>query len=199
MNHVLTYYIQNRQVLKQRLRTNSRTHAKSLLIESVEEIIYVYALKMKHSSQKNYQLRTDKKLPPHPLRLLVLIGNTKETKRGDDILIDADKARIHQVISNLLKNAVKVVMDDETITITLDVNTKSAERGLEQRQGQGQEVGEEEEVVVVKVKDTGTGTDPLILPRLFTKFATSSSEAIGLGLYTSENNISSWWQNMGRE
>ena len=113
---------------------------------------------------------------------MVLIGNTKETKRGDDILIDAYKARIHQVIFNLLKNVVKVVKDDETITITLDVNAKSAERGLEQRQGQGQEEGEEEEVVVVKVKDTGTGIDPLILLRLFTKFATSSSEGIGLGL-----------------
>jgi signal transduction histidine kinase len=43
--------------------------------------------------------------------------------------------------------------------------------------------------VVVKVNDTGTGIDPLILPRLFTKFATSSSEGIGLGLYISKKII----------
>jgi signal transduction histidine kinase len=94
----------------------------------------------------------------------------KEGERGGDIFIDADKARIYQVISNLLKNAIKFVKEDGTITITVD------------------EV-EGQEVVVVKVKDTGTGIDSRILPRLFTKFATSSSQGIGLGLYISKNII----------
>jgi signal transduction histidine kinase len=39
----------------------------------------------------------------------------------------------------------------------------------------------------VSIKDNGEGIDPSILPKLFTKFATSSSEGIGLGLYISKN------------
>ena len=102
----------------------------------------------------------------------------KEGKRGNDIFIDADKARIYQVISNLLKNAIKFVKKDGTIIITVDVSGMKVEEG----EGQG-------EAVVVKVNDTGTGIDAHILPRLFTKFATSSSQGIGLGLYISKNII----------
>jgi ubiquinone/menaquinone biosynthesis C-methylase UbiE len=46
------YYIQNRQVLRQRLRTNTLPHAKSLLIDFVERLVYISTLKMKDSSQK---------------------------------------------------------------------------------------------------------------------------------------------------
>jgi signal transduction histidine kinase len=99
----------------------------------------------------------------------------KEGERGNDIFIDADKARIYQVISNLLKNAIKFVKEDGAITITVDVMKVDGERG--------------EEVVLVKVKDTGSGIDANILPRLFTKFATSSFHGIGLGLYISKNII----------
>jgi signal transduction histidine kinase len=106
----------------------------------------------------------------------------KEGERGNDIFIDADKERIHQVVSNLLKNAIKFVKEDGTITITVDVSTKKCEGGERQEE-------EEEEVVVVKVRDSGTGIDTRILPRLFTKFATSSSQGIGLGLYISKNII----------
>jgi hypothetical protein len=46
------YYIQNRQVLRQRLKTKSFSYSKSLLIESVERLVYISALKMKDSSQR---------------------------------------------------------------------------------------------------------------------------------------------------
>jgi cyclopropane fatty-acyl-phospholipid synthase-like methyltransferase len=46
------YYIQNRQVIRQRLRANTLPHTKSLLIEFVEQIICVSALNMKDLSQK---------------------------------------------------------------------------------------------------------------------------------------------------
>jgi cyclopropane fatty-acyl-phospholipid synthase-like methyltransferase len=46
------YYIQNRQVLRQRLKTKTLPDTKSLLTEFVERIIYTSALKMKDSSQK---------------------------------------------------------------------------------------------------------------------------------------------------
>jgi signal transduction histidine kinase len=92
----------------------------------------------------------------------------------NDIFIDADKTRIYQVISNLLKNAVKFTKESGTITVTAGVSTKKEEA---------------EEVVIVKIKDTGTGIDARVLPKLFTKFSTSSSEGIGLGLYISKNII----------
>ena len=38
-------------------------------------------------------------------------------------------------------------------------------------------------VVVVTIKDTGVGIDSEILPRLFTKFATTSQTGTGLGLF----------------
>ena len=46
------YYIQNRRLLKKRLKTRGHSHARSILIEFVERIIYFSALKMKDSSQK---------------------------------------------------------------------------------------------------------------------------------------------------
>ena len=45
--------------------------------------------------------------------------------------------------------------------------------------------------VIVSIKDTGTGIDSEILPKLFTKFATTSSIAggTGLGLFISKSII----------
>jgi signal transduction histidine kinase len=110
-----------------------------------------------------------------------------EPKVGEkDIFIEADKLRIYQVISNLLKNAVKFTNEGGTITITADIsnnaNTNTDKYNKE----------EEEEVVVVKIKDTGTGIADNILPRLFSKFATgSSSEGVGLGLFISKSIVES--------
>ena len=101
-------------------------------------------------------------------------GNDKNIKiafeskaRAKEIYIEADKLRIYQVISNLLNNAVKFTKDGN-ITITADVNTNEQE-------------------VVVKITDTGNGIATDILPKLFTKFATASSEGVGLGLFISKS------------
>ena len=101
-------------------------------------------------------------------------GNNKnikiafESKAGaKEIYIEADKIRVYQVISNLLNNAVKFTKDGN-ITITVDLNTNEGE-------------------VVVKITDTGTGIATDILPKLFTKFATGSSEGVGLGLFISKS------------
>jgi signal transduction histidine kinase len=104
--------------------------------------------------------------------------DSKIEGRENDIFVEADKTRIYQIISNLLKNAIKFVNEGGTITVTANVSTKKVE---------AEEGGEK--VVVVKIKDTGTGIDANVLPRLFTKFATTSSEGIGLGLYICKNMI----------
>jgi two-component system sensor histidine kinase VicK len=85
----------------------------------------------------------------------------------DSFIVEVDRERITQVISNLLNNAVKFT---------------------EQTRGDVYVAAEEKEkadqkVVVVTIKDTGIGIDPEILPRLFTKFATKSQAGTGLGLF----------------
>jgi signal transduction histidine kinase len=88
------------------------------------------------------------------------------------ILLEADKARIIQVISNLLSNSIKFT-DEGIITIRSEVKNSEA---------------------IVSIKDTGQGLDPVILPHLFTKFVTKSplhgvQGGTGLGLFISKSII----------
>jgi signal transduction histidine kinase len=105
-----------------------------------------------------------------------------EGEEEKNIFIDADKTKVYQVISNLLRNAIKFASKYGVITITTDVIAKQTDADSTV----GAEGGGEGQVVVVKIKDNGTGIAANILPKLFTKFATSSSEGIGLGLYVSK-------------
>jgi signal transduction histidine kinase len=85
------------------------------------------------------------------------------------IMIRGDRERISQVISNLLSNALKFTKEGN-VTISTEILRESKE-------------------VLVRVRDTGDGIDPRIMPRLFTKFATTSFEGTGLGLYISKKII----------
>lgn len=83
-------------------------------------------------------------------------------------IINADKNRIIQVISNLLNNAIKFT---EKGIITVIVERKENE-------------------ILVSIKDTGIGINPEILPKLFTKFTMEPSiGGTGLGLFISKNII----------
>jgi signal transduction histidine kinase len=77
----------------------------------------------------------------------------------------------------LLRNAIKFASKCGVMTITTDVVAKQAPTDDRAKEGQ---------VVAVKMKDNGTGIAANILPKLFTKYATSSSEGIGLGLHISK-------------
>lgn len=90
----------------------------------------------------------------------------------EQIIVYADKIRIYQVISNLLKNALKFTPNGK-ITITLE---KTEEKN-------------DKKFILVRIKDDGKGIDPQVLPRLFTKFVTKSESGTGLGLYISKNII----------
>jgi SAM-dependent methyltransferase len=46
------YYIQNRSELKKRLRIKAISHARSLLVDFVEKLVYISAIRMKDLSQK---------------------------------------------------------------------------------------------------------------------------------------------------
>jgi signal transduction histidine kinase len=93
---------------------------------------------------------------------------------NNNILVEADRRRLTQVISNLLNNANKFTKEG-TITVTTTI----------QRKDEGNGKGEVE--VVIAVKDTGTGIDPELIPRLFTRFATKSYQGTGLGLFISKS------------
>jgi signal transduction histidine kinase len=105
----------------------------------------------------------------------------------DPIVVEADKTRIYEVISNLLANAIKFTQktssssDDGTITVFTDTKSNhSYEKG---GSGNSSSVGEE---VVISIRDSGAGIDPDIQDRLFSKFVTKSETGTGLGLYISK-------------
>ena len=90
-------------------------------------------------------------------------------------ILEADKARLTQVISNILSNAIK--FSEKTggkISVSSEV-----------QQIQNGNSGDKQ--VLVSIKDNGAGIDPTIMPRLFTKFATNSENGIGLGLFISKS------------
>src|SRR5215217_4338390 len=99
------------------------------------------------------------------------------------ILVEADRRRLAQVISNLLNNAIKftkegtVTVSSTTTTSSSIIKRKDADR--DSGDGKVKEEKEKEEEVVIAVKDTGTGIDPELMPRLFTKFATKSYQGTG--------------------
>ena len=95
----------------------------------------------------------------------------------EPIIVFADKERIYQVVSNLIKNSLKFISPSEgKIEISLDKINK-------------EEDNNEKEFVSVKIKDNGIGIDKEILPHLFEKFVTKSEKGTGLGLYISKNII----------
>jgi signal transduction histidine kinase len=97
-------------------------------------------------------------------------------KRKEDIIVEADRDRLSQVIHNLLDNALKFTThNNQTIFVIVD----------KKKEGE-----EEKKVVIVNVKDTGEGIPEKILPKLFSKFSVSNSTTgTGLGLYICKNII----------
>lgn len=104
-------------------------------------------------------------------------GNKKNVKilfqPNEPITVYVDKDRIYQVLSNLLNNAIKFT-ENGTVTINIGVNYSSNNHDKE---------------VIVTITDTGTGISPEILPKLFSKFVTSSNHGTGLGLFISKGII----------
>ena len=92
-----------------------------------------------------------------------------------NIILEADKGRISQVISNLLSNAIKFTTEG-TILVSVEKD-KSSNNNNNNKE------------IIVSVMDSGQGIDSSILPRLFTKFASKSYKGTGLGLFISKGII----------
>jgi two-component system, OmpR family, sensor histidine kinase VicK len=84
----------------------------------------------------------------------------------DECIVQADKVRIAQVISNLLNNAIKFTPEG-TIVISIE---KIKNDNMKP-------------VAMFCIKDTGIGIHPEVRSKLFSKFASKSVVGIGLGLY----------------
>ena len=91
-------------------------------------------------------------------------------KLKNDIIVEADKDRLSQIIHNLLDNALKFTSYNQMIYVIVALH-------------------KDKEQVIVSVKDTGEGISDEILPNLFLKFKTYSNTGTGLGLYICKNII----------
>ena len=128
----------------------------------------------------------------------------------DPLTVFADKVRIFEVLSNLINNAIKF-SKDKPITITANKIQKNAidfkHKFSDNKEVNKIDIKENRDegtmikmMVVVSIRDRGTGIDPEILPRLFTKFTTKSSQGTGLGLFIAKSIIEAhggqiWAQN----
>jgi two-component system sensor histidine kinase VicK len=99
-----------------------------------------------------------------PQKKDIQIGFESKVKKSS-VMVEGDKERIFEVISNLLYNAIKFTEEGE-IVVVLDVKDGQA---------------------MVSVRDTGSGIAPEIYPKLFTKFTTKSERGTGLGLFIAKN------------
>jgi signal transduction histidine kinase len=90
-----------------------------------------------------------------------------EPKVNEAIVVEADKTKLFEVISNLLRNAIKFT-DRGIIKVILDKNDSDA---------------------IVTVQDTGKGIDPEIMPKMFSRFTSKSDSGTGLGLFISKSII----------
>jgi signal transduction histidine kinase len=98
--------------------------------------------------------------------------NNLENSELEHLTVKGDLNRITEVISNLIDNSLKYTKGG---TINVEVKRLNGE-------------------MIVSISDTGTGIDPLIFPKLFRKFTSTSAldygdGGTGLGLYISKSII----------
>jgi signal transduction histidine kinase len=119
-----------------------------------------------------------------PETKITYVGEFENSEPGR-MNVKGDLNRITEVISNLIDNSIKYTRDG---TIKVEARRLNGE-------------------MIVSISDTGTGIDPLIFPKLFTKFTSTSALAdgdggTGLGLYISKSIIEAhngriWAENNG--
>ncbi|MFL6358389.1 MAG: ATP-binding protein [Nitrososphaeraceae archaeon] len=121
----------------------------------------------------------------------------------DPIVVEADKLRIYEVISNLLVNAVKFTkkkcMDGHSsnrsdgIGVGTDMASSiivasavKSNQSYDKCNTSNTTAEARIDEVIVSIKDRGTGIDPDVQDKLFSKFVTKSDTGSGLGLYISK-------------
>ena len=100
----------------------------------------------------------------------------------EPLFVEADYPRIVQVLSNILNNAVKFAKECKV------EGEGGGGGGNVYITAEKKKTGDDQEVTI-RIKDNGQGIDNEILPRLFTKFATKSTNGTGLGLFICKSMI----------
>jgi signal transduction histidine kinase len=95
--------------------------------------------------------------------------NDEEDYRVSHLAIVGDPARIAQVLSNLLRNALKFT-NEGTISVRVGKNDSPCYSEA-----------------VVYISDSGQGIDPEVMYKLFEKFVSKSVKGTGLGLFISKS------------
>jgi two-component system, OmpR family, sensor histidine kinase VicK len=95
--------------------------------------------------------------------------NDEEDYRLSHLPIMGDPARIAQVLSNLLRNALKFT-NEGTISVRVGKNDSPSYSEA-----------------VVYISDSGQGIDPEVMYKLFEKFVSKSEKGTGLGLFISKS------------
>ena len=133
----------------------------------------------------------------------------------DPIVVEADKIRIYEVISNLLINAIKFTKKNSSsnnrsdasidkdnnggsnITVFTTIKSNQTYNKVNTTSTSSSKGGDE---VVISIKDRGTGIDPSVHDKLFSIFVTKSDTGSGLGLFISKGIVEAhggriWAQN----
>jgi two-component system, OmpR family, sensor histidine kinase VicK len=136
---------------------------------SLDDLLFRVVEDYKCHIRKDNRNISDKK---SALQLSYTIQN-----RNSELIVEADRDRISQVVSNLINNAIKFT-SKKGGTIFVAAEKRNGSKNDNQE-------------VVVNIVDTGEGIHHEIIPRLFTKFASKSNSGTGLGLYISKSIIES--------
>jgi signal transduction histidine kinase len=108
------------------------------------------------------------------------IDMKKDDKGKDekDIVIEGDRERITQVISNILDNAMRATQEG---IIRIDVERKNIINN------ENDNISNCSEEIIINISDSGKGIDAQSFPQIFSKFfSTSGSGSTGLGLFISK-------------
>ena len=115
----------------------------------------------------------------------------------ESFLIEADKTKISQVLSNLLSNALSSIRlkagEGEgrliiSISRTQKMDRKNKIEVADKTHGRNRSFNSDDEIIV-SITDNGQGIPPDVAQNLFTKFVSGSNSGTGLGLYISKNII----------
>ena len=172
MSGLLQYYPEKKDELIEIIRRNAKrlqaltsdildvTRIESQTLQLEKERFNIYDLLADVTKDYTERIKSDNKN-------IELLYEQQNINRP--ILVEADKGRINQVLSNLLNNALKFTDEGHIVIDAYEDNNKKD--------------------IIVSIIDTGSGINKDIFTKLFSKFATKSSQGTGLGLFISKSII----------
>src|SRR5918999_708356 len=186
------------QHLAEDVLTTARIESKSLRLQkerfNLNQAVQEVLSDLEINVQDNYNIgRNNLQLLYEPNGRTAGANNNNNNENDDrldnNIVVNADKHMILQVISNLVNNAINftrsgtISVEVEKRPATNSSNNKNSDYTNDNRKNYNNKLE-----AVVRIKDTGSGIDEEILPRLFSKFATKSDhKGTGLGLFISKS------------